>query len=200
MPLLGYKDSDQIWIATPVSSDAVRIKTRDVRRVVLNEILKALHAPHSVLVKYVSLNSGTSPDRHLVPRALVTDGHRWHMRAFDVDKQRYSDFVLSRIENVRPQEPPSGKLPRDEAWQTKVPIILEPDPRLPEDQKSALEAEYGMGDGCLILKVRQSMLFYYLRNYGFHPKPIGEDRIRNESSLNLYIRNIEEVEECLLRR
>lgn len=200
MPLLGYRDPDQVWINTPVTSDAVRMKTRDVRRQVLNEILQALHAPHSVLVKYVSLNSGTVPDRHLIPQALVTDGHRWHMRAFDLDKDRYSDFVLSRIENVRPQDPPSRKLPRDDAWQTKVPIILEPDPRLTDDQKSALETEYGMSSGCLHLKVRQSMLFYYLRNYGFHPKPIGEARIRNESSLNLKIRNIEEVEECLQRR
>jgi predicted DNA-binding transcriptional regulator YafY len=200
MQLLGYREADETWITTPVNADAVKIKTRDVRRVALNAILKAIHTQTSVRVKYVSLNSGATPDRHLMPHALATDGHRWHMRAYDVDKDRHSDFVLSRIESVMPCEMEIEKVPKDNSWHTKVPLILESDPRLGKDQKAALEAEYGMKNGCLALRVRQSMLFYYLRNYGFNPKPIGENRMRNESSLNLYVRNIEEVEECLQRR
>ena len=57
-----------------------------------------------------------------------------------------------------------------------------------------------MSKGELLLKVRQAMLFYYLRFYGFNPHDVEEGMIRNKSSFSLSIKNLEEVDECIGRR
>ena len=35
-----------------------------------------------------------------MPLALADNGHRWHLRAFDRLRQRFADFVLTRITRV----------------------------------------------------------------------------------------------------
>ncbi len=44
------------------------------------------------------------------------------------------------------------------------------------------------------------MLFYHLRRFGFNPWPGEDNKMRNESSYQLNIANIAQVEEWLNRR
>ncbi|WP_416365653.1 WYL domain-containing protein [Paraburkholderia terrae] len=54
-----------------------------------------------VVAIYLSLSSGASK-RVLVPVALVENGLRWHVRAYDRQNGRFGDFVVSRITSVGP--------------------------------------------------------------------------------------------------
>ena len=200
MLIVGYRERDEVWLDTIPKADAVKISSRPIKREVLSIILEAIHEEVAIAARYVSLSSQSSSERRLKPHAIATDGHRWHMRAFDIDKDRHSDFVLSRVETARFIDAKTNSIPVDEAWDTLVPLILIVDDMLDERQRARLEYEYNMIDGQLHLSARQAMLFYYLRNYGFNPRPQNGKKMRNESSYKLKLKNFDEVEECLGRR
>jgi len=196
----GYRSPNEIWPASVPQFDTVAASTRKIDPVILKAVLRAIRDGYSVEVMYVSLSSESDSPRRLFPHAIASDGHRWHMRAFDCDKSRHSDFVLSRIENITTTKDTDRRVPEDKEWSKIVDLRLQPDPALRDRQRERLEIEYGMSGGELLLKVRQAMLFYYLRFYGFNPHETEEGMIRNKSSFSLSIRNLEEVDECIGRR
>lgn len=196
----GYRAPDEIWPASIPEFDAVAASTRKADPATLKPVLRAIRDRHCVEVMYVSLSSESESPRCLYPHAIASDGHRWHMRAFDGDKNRYSDFVLSRIEKITTKKDNDQELPEDKEWSKIVNLRLQPDPTLGDRQRERLEIEYDMSNGELLLKVRQAMLFYYLRFYGFNPHDVETDMIRNKSSFSLSIKNLEEVDECIGRR
>lgn len=196
----GFRAPDEVWPANIPEFDAVAATTRKTDPDILKAVLRAIRDQRCIEVMYVSLSSESDSPRCLYPHAIASDGHRWHMRAFDGDKNRYSDFVLSRIEKIATKADNDQELPEDEEWSNIVDLRLQPDQALSDRQRERLEIEYDMSNGELLLNVRQAMLFYYLRFYGFNPHDIEEGMIRNKSSFSLSIKNLEEVEECIGRR
>ncbi|APX89656.1 hypothetical protein BV394_07950 [Brevirhabdus pacifica] len=196
----GYRDADEIWPASIPAFDAVAASSRNTDPKALKTVLRAIRDRHCLEVMYVSLSSESESPRCLYPHAIASDGHRWHMRAYDEDKDRHSDFVLSRIETIKAKEDRARDLPEDKEWSTIVCLRLRPDPSLSERQRSRLEIEYDMQGGELEVNVRQAMLFYYLRFYGFNPHEKKDGMIRNVSSFSLNIVNLKEIEKCLNRR
>lgn len=196
----GYRQCSEIWASEIPKFDAVSTHVRNVKSRTLIIALDAIRSDGCLSAEYFSLASENHEKRTLKPHAIATDGHRWHVRAFDFEKERYSDFVLSRLRSTRTAEAPQAEIPIDSVWETEVDLILTADPEMSDAQRSSLEYEYGMEDGCLHLKIRQAMLFYYLRNYGFNPLEKENNKIRNNSSFHLKISNLDEVEECLGRR
>ena len=55
-----------------------------------------MHGNRPLQVTYLSVNSGPAK-RVIVPVALADNGLRWHVRAYDRQRKRFSDFVLTRI-------------------------------------------------------------------------------------------------------
>lgn len=196
----GYRQPEEIWPAAIPSFDAVAVASRKIDSATLKTVLSAIRNRQCVEVMYVSLSSESDSPRRLFPQAIASDGHRWHMRAFDSDKERYSDFVLSRIEKITAQECDVSEIPEDIRWSSFIDIRLQPDPELSERQKERLQIEYKMEGGELSVSVRQAMLFYYLRFYGFNPHDMEGECMRNKSSFHLTITNLDEVESCLGRR
>ncbi|PSM19865.1 WYL domain-containing protein [Nitratireductor sp. StC3] len=196
----GYRHIGEVWPAEMPSFDAVDVATRRIAPATLKSVLHAIRTRKCTEVTYVSLSSETEGPRHLFPHAIASDGHRWHMRAFDADKGRYSDFVLSRVDKIKIVEHERDELPEDLSWQTFVALRLQPDPALPRRQKEQLQLEYDMDNGELCVNVRKAMMFYYLRHYGFDPLEMEGSCMRNKSSFHLSIANLVEVEESLGRR
>jgi predicted DNA-binding transcriptional regulator YafY len=196
----GYRDAEEIWPASTPPFDAVTNAARKTDPTILKTVLHAIRDRLCVEVKYVSLSSQSEAPRQLFPHAIASDVHRWHMRAFDADKERFSDFVLSRIEKIHLRDNFSRNIPEDMEWNSFVELQLQPDESLGENQRERLQVEYDMKDGRLSIIVRQAMLFYYLRFYGFNPHDMENGAIRNKSSFWLNIANIEEVEKCIGRR
>ena len=60
------------------------------------DISKAIYQKKALKISYLSVSSGKS-ERIIVPFALVDSGKRWHVRAYDRQKMRCSDFVINRI-------------------------------------------------------------------------------------------------------
>ena len=165
--------------ASPVS--IVRMPRRAVDRDVQRFLLLAAAwgrkrtSTWKVKVRYISVSSGSSGDRELVPRGFGFDGRRWHVRAYCLKSKDWRDFVLGRFEKVSwPTQ--AEEVPEDDAWQQVETLTLTLNPELSEDQRKALRLDYGLQDDQLVLEVRQAMRDYVLSNLRLNPPGDGPKR------------------------
>ncbi len=130
---------------------------------VLAAVTRAIHGKTAVRVNYLSFSSGEST-RDLVPHAIVDNGIRWHMRAYDRDKKRFSDFVIARM-----AEPSAvaGEILEEEGvlfdhqWNRMVDLELVPHPGLKYPE--VVIREFGITDGVLRRQCRGAVVGYLLR-------------------------------------
>jgi len=132
---------------------------------VLAPIGRALFNGRSLNVTYHSMSSGRT-ERPLIPLVLVDNGLRWHLRAFDLQHDRYADFVLSRIERAEETDKQADQNDlrrQDSDWQTQLDLVLVPHPTL--SHPDTIAYEYGMTDNQLRLSVRAALAGYLLRRW-----------------------------------
>lgn len=133
---------------------------------ILAPVTRAIHQQKVIKIEYKSYSSGIS-EREIVPFALVNDGLRWHVRAFDRKREMFIDFVLTRINassNIENSAVMKHELPSaDIQWNRIVELDLVPHP----NQASAdiVEGDYGMIAGVLHIKVRAAIAGYVLRQW-----------------------------------
>lgn len=133
---------------------------------ILAPIARAIHQQKVVSIDYTSHSSGFST-RGIAPFALVNDGLRWHVRAYDRKRPDFLDFVITRIPRsqliedgqVLPHELPSA----DIQWNRIVELDLVPHPN--QEYPEIIENDYGMTDGVLHLKMRAAVAGYVLRQW-----------------------------------
>lgn len=133
---------------------------------ILAPVTRAIHQQKAIHLKYQSHTSGASK-RELCPFALVNDGLRWHVRAFDRKSQEFRDFVLTRMADtavledspVQKHELPSA----DNQWNRIVELDLVPHPNL--EHPKVVEGDFGMVDGVLHIKIRAAVAGYVLRQW-----------------------------------
>ena len=130
----------------------------------LSVVTRAIHQ-HSVLaMHYHSLSSGLT-QREIVPFALIDNGQRWHVRAYDRHHQDFRDFVITRIQHpqllkdstIQPHELNN----QDIQWTRIVELDLVPHPDQPRPEIT--ELDYGMIDGHLRVRLRAATAGYVLR-------------------------------------
>jgi predicted DNA-binding transcriptional regulator YafY len=111
--------------------------------------------------------------REIVPFALIDNGLRWHVRAFDRKTQEFRDFVITRIKQpvvlktslVAPHE----RHDQDIQWNRIVELELVPHPDQPRPEIT--EMDYGMRDGVLKMKLRAATAGYVLRKWSVDCTP-----------------------------
>jgi len=153
---------------------------------VLGVITRALVAKKAVRVNYLSLSSG-SKRRELVPVALADNGLRWHVRAFDRERDRFGDFVLTRIakaQEIDGEVQESEQIGADEQWARIVDLELVAHPGV--EWPKAVEADYGMNEGVLRIKSRAALAGYVLRRWNIDSSP---DHRLDPASHHLWLRN-----------
>ncbi len=153
---------------------------------VLSTITRAMCAGRAIRAAYLSLTSGMTR-RDLVPVALADNGLRWHVRAFDRQRARFSDFVLTRISKAEELEGAVAEhelLGADEQWTRVVDLELVPHPGL--QQPKAVEADFGMHDGVLRIKARAALAGYVLRRWSVDASP---DHCLDPAAHQLWLRN-----------
>lgn len=126
-------------------------------------LTRAIHNRYPINVHYVSVTSG-SKYRLIVPHAIVNNGHRWHVRAFDVETNTFRDFVCTRFTDIEPVERELAHketAEQDEAWQRTVSLTLVPHPSL--THSDAIELDYGMEKGRKVVTIRAALAAYLLR-------------------------------------
>jgi hypothetical protein len=133
---------------------------------VLAPVTRAINRHKAIRLRYYSHTSGMS-EREIVPFALVNDGLRWHVRAFDRKSQDFRDFVFTRMEATSIVEGnPIQKHERssaDNQWSRIVELDLVPHPG--RDHPEIIERDYGMIAGVLHIKARAAIAGYLLRQW-----------------------------------
>ena len=139
---------------------------------VLAAVSRAIHLQKPLKLQYHSTSSGLT-EREIVPFALVDNGLRWHVRAFDRKRQEFRDFVITRM--IDPVVVMNGKVEASERpdqdiqWSRIVELDLVPHPDQPRPEIA--ELDYGMVGGVLHLKVRAATAGYMLRRWSVDCSP-----------------------------
>jgi hypothetical protein len=132
---------------------------------IVAEITKAIFQKKVLTVKYQSLSSGLT-QRNIVPFALVDNGLRWHVRAFDRKREKFTDFVINRIVEALSRNDDVPYIQTREAdiqWNRIVEMHIVPHPLLAHSETIAVE--YGMEQGTLKVLVRAAVAGYVLRRW-----------------------------------
>lgn len=167
---LGIIQRNSTFLGWSPPIDVVRDPARAVEPGSLRTIIHSIRDKRSLKIEYQSMRSPQSSFRHISPHAVAFDGYRWHVRAYCHSSREFRDFVFARIFRMSPGEEAYVDPALDSVWNKEVTVILVPNPELPEVQRRVVELEFGMKNGRLELKTRESLLFYLLQHLGLLPK------------------------------
>lgn len=156
------------WIARLPAADVALTPKRDIDLEVLRKVLDAVRGENSVEVFYQSMNSKRPEPiwRRITPHAFGYDGFRWHARAYCHLDNKFKDFLLPRILEVRGKDKPGLTGSADWRWNNYFDVVIGPHPDLTESQKQVVAKDYGFDHGRGVLSVRHAMLFYVLKRLG----------------------------------
>ena len=157
------KPASSLFIGWKPPCDVVRYPSRPVETSTLLRILWAIRDHEDLSVLYQSMRHPKTKLRWIAPHALASDGLRWHVRAWCYENGEFRDFVLSRIQRVLNSRGSSADQAMDEKWHTKIDVIVRPRKELSAGQQSAVEIDYGMTNGRLVLNCRKALAFYVIR-------------------------------------
>jgi predicted DNA-binding transcriptional regulator YafY len=159
------------------STGVIRLPLRQVDVDILRFSLQSIRRSSKICIRYQSMNRPEPSDRFISPHAIVFDGVRWHLRGFCYEHQEFRDFVISRITKIYENDSTllGIEAHKDEAWFRFVTVTIGAAPHLSEGQRRAVEADYGMKDGCLSLKTREALLLYLLQQLPLY-SPIGRSK------------------------
>ncbi|MDE0679408.1 MAG: WYL domain-containing protein [Gammaproteobacteria bacterium] len=167
---------------------------QEVEKIAL--ISRAIQAERPLSIVYSSASSGRTK-REIVPVALGDNLLRWHLRAFDRKRQRFSDFVLHRIadvmelddDSIHPYEHPN----RDTQWHAIVELKLRFHSENLEDASSFAT------DGAIIsIKLRAAMAGYFLQLWNVDCSEQGQLKGRQYQYLLENLAEISEVADLTL--
>jgi hypothetical protein len=158
---------EDTWLGTTPVADLIPVPTRRVDPEILRAILRSIRSEKSIEIQYQSLSSATSEAvwRRITPHAFASDGFRWHVRAFCHRDMRFKDFLLSRCRDTRGEDAPGADRTNDEQWRTYFGVELIPNPKLTEWEQKAIELDYGMFNGRVVLQVRKALLYYFDKRF-----------------------------------
>lgn len=142
----------------------------DVKRAISVDVLscvsRSIYSNTVTEISYRSLSSGLTV-RQIVPFVFINNGDRWHVRAYDLRNEEFRDFSLSRIIDAK-QLPDRAiatqSLADDIQWNRIVELELVPHPANIQ-HPDTIEAEYGMRNGVLRIKIRAALAGYFLRRW-----------------------------------
>lgn len=153
---------------------------------IIAAVSRAIAANGVLRIAYFSLTSGRS-EREIVPHALVDTATRWHVRAYDRRRERFSDFVLTRIDHAEhvPGSPgPEEDREADEQWMRIVRLELVPHPGVARSE--AIERDYAMKGGALQVRLRAALCGYSLLHWSVDATP---DHSLDPARHHLWLRN-----------
>jgi WYL domain len=144
-------------------SDVVHYPSRAVDTRSLLRVLWAIRDREEVRITYQSMRRPSASAIWIAPHALGSDGLRWHVRAWSYADDEYRDFVLSRIQGVSSTRKTDIDPKKDALWSDCLEIVIRPRNGLTPDQRRAVEIDYGMRRGRLVINCRKALVFYVLR-------------------------------------
>jgi predicted DNA-binding transcriptional regulator YafY len=178
---------DLVGVHTPLITCETPAQLNNPPLPVLSVLSRAIHQKKVVNICYRSVHSGKSK-REIVPFALIFNGLRWHIRAYDRKRAKFSDFVITRI-----SEPSiSGSLIQEKEtrdadiqWNRIIEMEIAAHPRLKHPE--TIEEDYNMEKGVLHLNVRAALAGYVLRIWNID---CSENHFLDGDEIHLWLRNV----------
>lgn len=188
---LIYRKSEKAYIATSIFKNQFTLGVIDewmaldsslceyvekpqfeIKPELTRPLIQAIRKGACVSIMYRSMEHPSGTERLLFPHTLVYSGFRWHLRAWCCLREDFRDFNLSRISSVtslnRPT-PPKSLPSEDLLWNEMVGIQLVANPRMSEQERSLIEAEFGMVKRQLRVTTRAALVMYTLQAYQVDP-------------------------------
>ena len=178
------------WFKSPPPATVMKTVVRSVGAKTLRAVLGAIEDRHELEIEYQSLKNERR--RAIAPHALAFDGHRWHARAWCTERREFRDFVLTRIRSVGESRPSGADPTNDIEWNTIVKLKIVPHPKLTDAGKAAIELDYGMEGGLLVLETRAALAFYLIKRLNLD---LDDDKITPDR-LQIFLTNSAEVGEA----
>ena len=174
----GFGDGEPMRLNAWVASESPsRLTHPDLD--VLASVTRAIHQGCPLRVEYYSISSGCT-EREVVPFALIDNGLRWHVRAFDRKSQEFRDFVITRIKNpvVLKGQPVAAHEMSDQdiQWTRIVELELIPHPDQPRPEITQMD--YAMTSGSIRMRVRAAVAGYMLLRWSVDCSP--DHRLKEE--------------------
>lgn len=138
----GFGDGEPMLLKTWAASESPsRLTHPDLNAPA--SVTREIHLECPLAIEYHSISSGRT-ERESIPFALIDNGLRWHVRAFDRKSREFRDFVITRIKRpvvlkgqpVAPRETSN----QDIQWIWIVELELIPHPAQPRPEIT----EYGL--------------------------------------------------------
>lgn len=132
---------------------------------IIAALMRGIHNQTKCKVKYVSISSGEG-ERTIVPHAIINNGHRWHVRAFDEKSGSFRDFVCTRFTYVDASNEPAQAhetAANDQQFNKRVSLVLMVHPDIKHPQ--AIEMDYAMQNGEKVMQVPAALAAYILRHW-----------------------------------
>jgi hypothetical protein len=143
--------------------EIIRSPARAVSPDVLMRVIWAIRDREDLDMSYQSMRHVLPTRRWISPHSLGSDGSRWHVRAWCHQEERFRDFVLARFQKIHAARVSTTDAATDERWHSFATVILRVRSSLAPGQRAAVEAEFGMTDGTLEIRLRDAMLPYLVR-------------------------------------
>lgn len=160
---------------------------------VISAIMRAIHLKVPFKCSYESISSGSSA-RILVPHAVINNGHRWHVRAFDRKSISFRDFVCTRFTEIELLEESATEAEgqsKDDDWNKVISLEIIPHESLKFSK--AVELDYGMSEGKLMVETRSALAGYLLRQWNVDCSPCGN---LTGGEYQLKLANVEALAGC----
>jgi len=160
---LSLINDSQLSTNLSICAFEVEAPLRNINATQVRPILKAIREKRAIDIGYISLSSPDYLDRIIEPHALIFDGLRWHVRAYCRKNQAFRDFSLSRFNGTAEYEGKAHHSAKeDEAWQTFVDVVIQPDPRLTPKQQEIIANDFQMQKGIKTISTRAALVNYLL--------------------------------------
>ena len=182
----GFGDGEPSRLRSLVTCEGSALST-SLDLEMLSVLTRAIHKKTAVEISYRALSSGLTT-REIVPFAFADNGQRWHVRGYDRRSGDFRDFALTRIADARFV---SGAVKEHETvdqdiqWNRVAEIELVPHPANVQ-HPDTIEAEYGMKNGVLQMRVRAAMAGYLMRRWNVD---CTEDHSLKGAEFHLWLRN-----------
>lgn len=147
----------------PIENISLLRKRTDAQT--LLQILDAINQRCQLEIQYKSITGSPEPRRVIAPHALFHAHGRWYVRAWSTEHKDFRDYNLFRIDQAGELQPASADPSLDFEWQHEIDLILAPNPGLSASQQAAIEAEYEMSEGRLVVTKRLSQTFYLMTEH-----------------------------------
>jgi predicted DNA-binding transcriptional regulator YafY len=179
------------WFGSAPPATVMPKIVRSIEPDILQAILRCIEQRLELHIGYLSLTK--TAQRTIVPHSLAFDGHRWHARAWCVRNHEFRDFVLSRILKIEVGQPSDADPTNDVEWNRLIDLVITPHNKLDDHQKAAIERDYGMRDGRLVINTRAALSFYLIKRLNLDLT----DEIMKPERKQISLENLDEVQRAV---